>query len=192
MRTRPTHRIAHRLIFLRVCFPICGASHFRCCPIGVVQQRKKSRVRHPPLIRSAVPPCVSFHQRTPTQLLAFRSMKLVKNEQTYQSIPPCLLFLLALPLPLILSRDGLKRWGETSRRCACARRPLVRGDGRAAGGVSAALHVLALLLLRPVTDTVQGADVAGGLHQVAQGAEHLHRVGSVVTNGVRFVLATCV
>lgn len=52
-----------------------------------------------------------------------------------------------------------------------ARRPLVSGHGSAAGGVPAARQ--RGNLSGCVTDTVEGPHVAGGLDQVAQGAEHL-------------------
>lgn len=71
---------------------------------------------------------------------------------------------------------GMKRGGVA----ALEQRPLAYGDGRAAFGVLFPAHGLALLQLRRVTDPVQGADVAGGLHQVAQGAEHLCRVRNVI------------
>lgn len=53
-----------------------------------------------------------------------------------------------------------------------ARRPLVSGHGSAAGGVPTARQ--SRRLSGGVTDTVEGPHVAGGLHQVPQGAEHLY------------------
>lgn len=51
---------------------------------------------------------------------------------------------------------------------------LASSHGRAALGVSVLLHRLGPLhLLKRVAHAVQFADVAGGLHKVAKGAEHL-------------------
>ena len=75
--------------------------------------------------------------------------------------------------------DGVK--GDAKRvDGALVRRRLVCGNGRAAFGVPLPVHGLGLLELRRVTDTVESADVTGGLHQVAQGAKHLLRGTRVV------------